>query len=111
MPNSVVQSNWYYANDFTIPDGEPRPRKLGWKHGHVAYLDLQDHGYDQIPTGSNWSTPQNFARTVAFCREHIAPERLLGFLQTPWASTLPENRDHHLAAIAQVKQAKETFEP
>ena len=111
MPRSVVQSNWYYEADFEVPEGETRPRKLGWKHGHVAYLDLQDHGYDQVPTGSNWSTPDNFARTVAFCREHVAPEHLLGFLQTPWKATLPENRDHHLAAIAQVKRAKEGIEP
>lgn len=44
----------------------------------------------------------NFAKTVSFCRERIAPDRLLGFLQTAWYPTLPEYRDRHLQAIEQI---------
>lgn len=77
MPKSVLQSNWYYGQTFS-----PENRYV------KAYLDLEEHGYDQIPTGSNWTTPDNFEGTVRFCREHIAPERLIGFLQTVWHPTL-----------------------
>jgi hypothetical protein len=61
--------------------------------------------YDQVPTGSNWTTPENFERTVRFCRAHVAPERLLGFLQTVWKPTLEECRERHLQAIALAGEA------
>lgn len=95
MPRSVLQSNWYYGADFNSEIGYVK-----------AYLDLEAHGYDQVPTGSNWSTPDNFGRTVTFGREHIAPERLLGFLQTAWKPTLEVCRDQHMAAIEQVSSAR-----
>lgn len=108
MPTSVVQSNWYYDTQFAIdPAHDPtKPRVLGHQQYHHTYLDLEAHGYAQIPTGSNWSNAENFAATVAFCKQHIAPERLPGFLQTPWNPTLESCRQHHLDAITQVKAAK-----
>lgn len=94
MPRSVVQSNWYYDEEF--PADHPAVK---------AYRDLENHGYDQIPTGSNHSTPVNFERTVEHCREIIAPDRLQGFLTTPWRPTLEEFRGHHTAAIDQAASA------
>ena len=88
MPKSVLQSNWYYAAEF----GPELPRVK-------AYVDLETHGYDQVPTGSNWTTPDNMAGTVDFCRQHIAPERLLGFMQTVWKPTLEECRGKHMEAL------------
>ena len=88
MPKSVLQSNWYYANDFG-------PEALR----AAAYVGLEAHGYDQIPTGSNWSTTENMGLTAEFCREQIAPERLKGFLMTPWKPTLEVERAHHEQAI------------
>jgi hypothetical protein len=99
MPKSVLQSNWYYSESFDT------------EHTYVkAYLDLEEHGYDQVPTGSNWSCDTNFGDTVKFAKEHIAPERLQGFLQTIWRATTPKWRDAHLAAIAQVAAAKRKLE-
>jgi len=93
MPKSVLQSNWYYGQEFS-PD-------INYVK---AYLELEEHGYDQVPTGSNWSTPANFEATVRFCQEHIAPERLLGFLQTVWHPTLEACRERHEQAIEQVRR-------
>lgn len=104
MPQSVVQSNWYYGTTFTDSD-QKRPRPLGRDEFHLAYLDLDEHGYDQIPTGSNWTVPENFELTVEYCTRELNPARLLGFLQTPWKSTEPVNRDHHLQAIDVVARA------
>jgi len=99
MPKSVLQSNWYYEKAFDTD------------HTYVkAYLDLEEHGYDQVPTGANWSCDTNFGDTVKFAKKHIAPERLNGFLQTIWKPTLPKHRDRHLAAIEQVAVAKREFE-
>ena len=41
MPKSVLQSNWYYGAEFS--------EKIGYVK---AYLDLEEYGYDQVPTGS-----------------------------------------------------------
>ena len=73
--------------------------------GVRAYRDLEDAGYEQIPTGSNHSNAVNFGRTVDYCRRVIAPERLLGFLQTVWRPTTEEFRAEHMAAIEQVGAA------
>ncbi len=94
MPKSVVQSNWYYEKTFDASISYVK-----------AYLDLASHGYDQIPTGSNHSYPENFALTVEYCRKHIPPEKLLGFLQTPWRPTIKPYIEHHLQAIEEVGKA------
>jgi hypothetical protein len=89
MPKSVLQSNWWYGLDF-----DPK-RQMTVR----TYLDLEQHKYDQIPTGSNWCEPNNFKRTVAFCIRRIPPARLKGFLQTPWVPTVERFRAKHLEAI------------
>ena len=40
----------------------------------------------------------------------IAPERLAGFLQTPWRRTIEAFREHHLDAIDQVGAARVKWE-
>ena len=94
MPKSVLQSNWYYGADF----GE---NVIYAK----AFLDLEAHGYDQVPTGSNWALPDNFSKLVAYSRNHIAPECLFGFLQTTWRPTLRARRLRLLEAVDLVGQA------
>lgn len=94
MPKSVLQSNWYYGQQFH----QRLPRVK-------AYLDLDAHGFDQIPTGSNYSFAENMPLTVKYLEKRLSPERRLGYLQTPWLPTLPEHRDHHLESIQAVADA------
>lgn len=99
MPRSVMQSNWYYRMDF-----DP-------EQTHVkAFLDLEAHGYDQIPTGSTHVDAENLPRMVEFCLEHISPERLHGFLQTPWKPTIPERREHHRESVDALARARRVLE-
>ena len=91
MPKSVIQSNWYYGRGFHLD--------INYVN---AYLDLESHGYKQIPTGSNHSHPSNFNLLVEYCRKHISPSNLLGFLQTPWRPTISHYKQHHLEAIEEV---------
>jgi len=94
MPKSVLQSNWYYGAAF-----EPE------KQNYVkTYLDLDKAGFDQVPTGSNWSSDVNFRNTVTFCRKNLAPERLKGFLMASWLYTLPAWQEKNLQAVAQVEE-------
>ena len=99
MPKSVLQSNWYYGKAFG-PDLE-RVR---------TYDELEQHGYDQVPTGSNWVTPDNYPDTVRYCRDRIDPGRLKGFLQTVWRPTLPDCFDRHEEAIASACRAKGVYQ-
>jgi len=97
MPRSVLQSNWYYGDDLTSPYAQ-------------TYQALEAHGYDQVPTGSTWSSDANMGLTVQFAKEVIAPERLQGFLQTVWRPTLEPFRARHMKAIEILGQAKAAFE-
>ncbi|MGC9085034.1 MAG: Tat pathway signal protein [Thermoproteota archaeon] len=98
MPKEVVQSNWYYDVEFNDSINYVR-----------AYLELEAHGYDQIPTGSNYYFSENFPKTVSFCKKHISRERLLGFLQTSWKPTLEEFRQKHIEAIELVAKGMKEF--
>ena len=100
MPKSVLQSNWYYGDAFALDDSnKQRPRVQ-------AYIDLDKAGFDQIPTGSNWSNDVNFGATVKFCEEHLSKERLLGYLTAPWVFTLPKFEAKDMAAIDQLAAAR-----
>jgi hypothetical protein len=94
MPKSVVQSNWYYEPKFGPQDARAK-----------AFRELDEHGYDQIPTGSNYYNPTNFVALAQECRTSLSAGHLLGFLQTPWKATLEKHRQRHMEAIEQVAQA------
>jgi hypothetical protein len=98
MPKSVLQSNWYYDNFRTQ------------RNRIKAYIDLDKHGFDQVPTGSNWAYDDNMMKTVQFGRKKLTRKRLKGFLQTPWHPTLPKSRKPHVQAIEQVAQAKQYWD-
>ena len=101
---NIVQSNWHYAMNFE-GDESGRPHAITWPlnefsaEGFLTYLDLQDGGFDQVPTTSTWVSEENFAATVEFCGRRLEPASVLGFLQTTWKRMTPEFRDDHLRAI------------
>lgn len=104
MPKSVLQSNWYYGESFDLE--KVTPDKV---NAVKAYVDLDKAGFEQVPTGSNWSNNTNFKGTADFCRRHVDPARLKGFLMADWRPTTAAYRDHHLAAIQQIKQVKDAM--
>lgn len=103
MPRSIIQSNWYYSENM---DEKLTPVK--------AYLDLESHNYDQVPTGGfyrkNDADERNMMNTVQFCEKNISDARLLGFLQTFWAPTTEDNRRNILKAINLIGEAKAWFD-
>jgi hypothetical protein len=99
MPKSVVQSNWYYGGGFR--DDEK---------GAMAYADLEAHGYDQIPAGANWGDAANFEKTVHFCTDRIAPERLMGFMQTTWKPTVDRRKYRLFEGASEVGYGRRAFE-
>jgi hypothetical protein len=99
MPTRILQSNWHYRADFDLSTERVQ-----------AFLGLDKHGCDQVPTGSNWVVKENLPDMVRFCAQHIAPERLKGYLQTVWKPTLEVCRGRHEEAIAALRQAREVHE-
>jgi len=113
MPKSVLQSNWYYAAAFSAAELSALGKSKGkdWVEKWVAprvraYKALDEAGYDQIPTGSNWSEPSNFIGTVHHCRANLGSKRLKGFLMAPWAPMLPPFKGYYQEAIDLVSSAK-----
>jgi hypothetical protein len=100
MPKSVLQSSWFYGEDLR-EDSESCAVK--------AYMQLDKLGYDQVPTGSNWTTPTNFEHTVDYCAKRISKEHLKGFLQTSWRATLETFRKQHFEALEQLGRAKKAY--
>ena len=98
MPKSVLQSNWYYGSKFN-------PAEMGDRGKYVeAYEWLDKAGFEQVPTGSNFSCDTNFAGTVKFCDEKCHKELLKGYMMAPWTRTFAIHEAKSHEAIAQMAE-------
>ena len=87
MPRTVLQSNWYYGNEFDIGKMPEKSRS------HVeTYATLEKSRFDQMPCGSTYSHRENFGRTVEHCRNLIKGDRLKGFFMAPWYYRTQEDK-------------------
>ena len=91
-PKSVVMSNWFYDEahgGFELAENKTDDRKI-----LQAYLDLDRHGFDQIPCGTNWCGWKRrelkcggddiMGSLVKVCRRDISAAHLKGFMIAPW---------------------------
>ena len=102
MPKEALCSNWYYGN---------------WEHTSGFWVDsmrgytaLEEHGYDQLPTGSNCNRiveycEDNMKITVEKCSEIVAPERLKGFMMAPWEMTTTEMKQRLIDGVDDLTNA------
>ena len=120
VAKSVVQNNWYYWNDVAKLEADslkPRPadeKKTDdamheWSHLQQlrAFRELDEAGFDQMPCATNWNNRENMGQVVDYCLKHIAPERLKGFLFTPWEYTHPDEKtmkvhNEYLELVAEI---------
>ncbi|MBQ2757961.1 MAG: Tat pathway signal protein [Clostridia bacterium] len=109
MPKSVLQSNWCYRSLVSPPNEIQRVRVQ-------TYLDLDEMGFDQVPTASTWALPfgTNEYETVGWCRDKLNPDLLKGFITVPWCWTQPYleyflKNDAHLLFEARKKFYPETL--
>ena len=87
-----------------------------WSHLQQlrAFRELDEAGFDQMPCATNWNNRENMGQVVDYCLKHIAPERLLGFLFTPWEYTHPDEKtmkthDEYFRIVAEIiGRAKKT---
>ena len=103
MPKSVLQSNWHYNNDFGCANEEHSFR--------IKCFDLLDkHGFDQVPTGSNWAAKENFLSLTKYCAESLSDEHLYGFMQTVWDRIAKPWMPKQYEAADCILQAKRWYE-
>ncbi len=108
-PRDVIQSNWYYDTDF-VGESDGVRNILG------CFDKLEQYGFDQVPTGSNYGFPQNMEGLTKFCASHISDEHLLGFMQTPWVMTHEgnggrgDNRTRILESVDQLGRSRAWFD-
>ena len=98
MPKSVLQSNWYYGSKFNSAEMGDRGKYVD------AYEWLDKAGFEQVPTGSNFSHDDNFAGTVKFCDAKCRPELLKGYMMAPWTRTFAIHEEKSMQAIAQMAE-------
>lgn len=90
MSKSILQSNWFYGtfNDYT-------PEQILQMHEQYralpTYVELDEYGYDQVPTSSTWENEHNTRQTVGFGKDKIK-NHLKGFMTAPWLFTTEFSR-------------------
>ena len=98
MPKTVVQMNWYYGTYFA--DQDPTDNQPWFNRRTLeAFDELDARGYEQIPTGSNFTYRENLALLADYCSTRLTPGRLPGYCQTPWQPTTERWRKHHDDAL------------
>ena len=102
MPKSVLQSNWYYGKSFNASEMGDRGKYV------EAYEWLDKAGFDQVPTGSNWSCDTNFADTVKFCDSRCDKNLIKGYMMAPWTRTFAIHEAKSMEAIAQLADVIKT---
>ena len=114
MPRSVMQSNWHYFFMQHMVRNDAEIRKMDWPEpwaGPLGFLELEAAEYDQIPCASNYKVPKNLEIIVKFCKEHVARERIKGFMMAPWAGTYGEkNRAKLVEACDLVENARRIWD-
>ncbi len=106
MPKSVVQCGWYYWGY----DGTLEGLTDGRKKMLTAFRALEEHGYDQLPTGSVWADPDNLKALTRYCMENVSPEHWLGMMQTVWEHIEPDFMGQHKLAVDGIIAAKAWYE-
>ena len=106
MPKSVLQSNW----DYCPPRGLDENGK--YRHyGFQSYVELEEHGYDQVPTCSTWLHDLNTDETFRLAKAHIAPERLKGIMTAPWDYIYEESFHLMMQEAVRFGTAKKKYFP
>lgn len=103
-PKSVVQCVWYYFDQFG--DNLEEMYEI-----RVRPLDIfEKHGYDQLPTGSNYYFDENIELLTKYCKEHISKEHLLGMMQTTWYFVKPDHKEMLDKGTDALKKARDWYE-
>ncbi len=105
LPKSVIASVWNYNEKI---EGEDMTDFQ--KNRSMPFDVCKEHGFDQLPAGSNFFHEENFELLSAYCARHLNDEHLIGIMQTVWYATDEEHRDKLWESAALFKKGKELFD-
>jgi len=110
LSRSVLVSNGFYG----------RFRLEPWENGKNPYTDylsprtydmLDKLGFDQVITGSTWSYEHNIYQSLAYGKDRLNPDRLLGYLSAPWYHTKPGNLHPLIGGAERLYYARKKWYP
>lgn len=97
MTKNVLLSPWYYRNDFSEKmmtwDASFEPKVGSWevqRNLGASLKVLSEAGFDILPCTSNWIFDDASEAMVAYCRNHLDPQRVKGLCTAPWERNVPE---------------------
>ena len=103
LPKSVIPVNWYYFTDFRDDAEELHRIRV------APFRIFEERGFDQIPAGSVEYEKDNMEKLAEYCKANISGERLLGFIQTTWASVEERYKDRLIDGATTLGDAIKVF--
>ena len=103
MPKTVLQSNWHYY-PLKGKDGELGQNAVGYR----TFFDLEEFGYDQVPTTTTWNFVGNTEQVIS----HLAAagmKKISGFMTAAWMSTKEVSYYGILADAARLGYARKLY--
>ena len=79
--------------------------------GTALYHELDEWGYEQIPTCHRWSWKYNVKETLRYCKEYVEDENIRGYMISSWLLTVPEHYYGLLFDADLLCEAKEMIYP
>lgn len=101
VPKDVLISNWWYDEIYYAGEEESSYTKL--------YREIDEWGYEQVPTCSTWTCLQNPKQTLKYCKTYLNDELVKGFMTAPWLMTRKEYYHGLLSEALILGQAKKKF--
>lgn len=84
IPKRILISDWNYG-----------PRK-----SFPTSLEIEKLGYENVPTGANWTEDTNAQNWARFADKKLAPDSTPGLMMTVWNPTVRKCRKNILNAIS-----------
>lgn len=115
MPKSVLQMPWFYGNDFSKEHLTWRPQFEKSQAGDIqcnlaAALDvIAANGYDVMPCTSNWLLDDAADAMLAYCKEHLDPSHVKGYITAPWRKPVPEDDQKMMEGVRLFAKAKRKY--
>ena len=82
VPKDVLISSWYYG---WIRDGVPMEK---YPEEVRLMKEIDEMGYEQVPTASTWSWHLNAKDTMLFGKKNLSSESVVGYMTASWMLTI-----------------------
>ncbi len=114
MSKEVVQGHYYrFLNDDLASLAEKQETDARYKERYTklkVFGTLEENGFTQLPIGGNYSYDDQLRRLVGYTKKNVSDDKLLGFMMTTYAPTLPALEVLFNEAFVDIERAMQTFD-